>query len=815
MIGTRNGSTWGTLGGERVAIVATGLNFADALGAGPVAFAAKFPIFLATQGALPRPTVEALQVLGVKRVLLLGGPEAIGSVVEEQIRNLNGGIAVTRLAGQDRTATAAAVADFAVGTLGFSRDHVDLALGLDFADALAGGPHGGAARAPLLLTATREQSGPATNAWLAAHRSTLSAGHVLGGPKAITQTAANEAAIAAGSATNQLVDVTPRAFVALPASGNGRTMGRRTCTALLPAGVGTVDIALFAAADVAVDANLQVTFRDADNDGLADITVDGTGGVISSVDGTSTGSSPRNHVNEAAPDNAGTVTFVIDSSAPDDVVPVAFADTDFDNGLDLVGTSGFQKPRETFGVGCATRWGPPTPPPAPFQVTVVSVDKTFHSFVGAPAAGGPWTFPYTGPNDQFSTSSGQVSFTEFETRLSPGDGVQGTFSPDPQAPTFYNLSDSAPAPPSSFTSTAQDTTVTLSWGASSTPNVDAYRVYRCEGSGCGNAGRFALVKEVPATQLSYQDKGLTVGVLYQWTVRTVDEGDESANFTPFRQHQITIAAPRVSQATATKDVGRDGHVSAGDVHRFVFTKVMSPSVAASGSRYQVADGDGTAQTVTCGSSGTTCSLNAAEVVILGTTYEAGRVLTVTLGTAEPGLDYPLTLNAVDATWKDAGGTALDLAGSPDKTIERDTTAPTITDARATTDAGLQGQVDAGDVHRFVFSEPMAPTADDNGASYSLRDGDAVSQTTVTVTCGTAGTTCSLNTATVTIAGLGTFEAGRVLTVTVGNVTPTGGTVAGLQYPATVTAMDPATITDAEGNPLASPPGGDTTLEKAT
>lgn len=815
MIGTRNGSTWGTLGGERVAIVATGLNFADALGAGPVAYAARFPIFLATTGSLPRPTVEALQVLGVKRVLLLGGPAAIGSAVEEQIRGLNGGIAVTRLAGQDRTATAAAVADFAVGTLGFGATHVDLALGLDFADALTGGPHGGATRSVLLLTATREAAGPATTAWLAAHKATLRSGHVFGGPKAITQTAANEAAVAAGAATNQLIDITPRAFAAQPASGNGRTMGTRTCTALLPAGVGAADIALFAADDVAVDANLQVTFRDANGDGLADLTVDGTGGVIRSVNGVSTGNTPTNYVNEAAPDASGAVKFVIDSGAPDHVVAVVFADTDFDNGLDLAGTGGFAKPRETFGAGCQTQWGPPTPPPAPFLVTVTSVDKVFHSFVGTPAAGGPWTFPYNGPNDQYSTSSGQLTFAEFETRVSPGDTVRGTFSPDPQAPTFYNLTDSAPAPPSTFTSSAQDTTVTLSWGASSTPNVEAYRVYRCAGSGCGNRGEFALVKEVPATQLSYQDKGLTLGTLYQWTVRTVDEGDESESFTPFRQHTITNNPPLVTAATATHDEGRDGHVSAGDVHRFIFSEPMASTVAASGSEYQVADGDGTAQTVSCGAGGTTCSLNSASVVILGTTYEAGRVLTVRLGSAVAGLDYPLTLNAVSAAWKDTVGTPLNLAGSPDRTIERDTTAPTIVDARATTDAGLQGQVDAGDVHRFVFSEPMAATADDAGASYALKDGDAVSQTTVTVTCGTGGTTCSLNTATVTIAGLGTFEAGRVLTVTVGTVSPSGGTVAGLQYPATVTSMDPAKVTDAEGNPTATPPGGDTTLEKAT
>lgn len=799
LVATRTGNAFGTLGGQRAAIVTTGLNFADALAAGPLAYAGRLPILLTTPGALPEATTSALGAIGARRVLLLGGPQAVSSVVEAQIRQLNGGTEVTRVAGLDRTATATAIADFALANLGFVDDHVDLALGPGFADALAGGPHGGAAKAPLLLSESSERAGTATTAWLAAHRQRLQSGHVFGGPSALNQSAVNEAARAAGAATNQLIDLTPAGLSVQAASGNGRSAGQRTCTALVPAGTGAVDIALFAPAAVGVDPFERVTFADADADGRADLTVDRTGGVIVSVNGTSTGSSPTNYVNNATPAANGSLNFVIDAAAPDEVWAVVFADTNGDNALNLGADN---RPTEVFGIGCRTTWRQPTPPPGPFQATVVSVDKPFNLFV-ASSPFGTFAFPYGGA-DQFSTSSGRISQAEFTTRVSPFDTVSGTFAPDPRAPSFYSLTDSAPQAPRNVTSTANDTKVTLTWQASPTPGIDAYRVYRCTGATCTD---YSLVKDLPPTTLSYVDSGLAYGTTYNWLVRAVDEGDESVN-SDIRQHTISPTPPTILQATATHDEGRDGKLGAGDVHRFVFSEPMAASTAAPGAQYQVADAGGSTETIRCGASGTTCALNSEPVVISSVTYEARRVLTVTMGTGLAGIGYPLRLNAVDASWKDDDGNVASLA-SGDRTIERDTVAPTILDVRATTDANLQNQVDSGDVHVFVFSEPMAaPTT----GSYDLRDGDAVTPTTGRVTCGSGGTTCTLNSAPVTVRGT-TYEAGRVLTVTVGTASPSGGTTPGLQYPVTITAL--ANLTDVEGNPVDLSGSPDKTIEKAT
>jgi putative cell wall-binding protein len=65
--------------GSRVALVASGESFADALAAAPRFYNA--PILLTRRGDLPAPTGQALAQLGVANVILLGGPRAIGDDV--------------------------------------------------------------------------------------------------------------------------------------------------------------------------------------------------------------------------------------------------------------------------------------------------------------------------------------------------------------------------------------------------------------------------------------------------------------------------------------------------------------------------------------------------------------------------------------------------------------------------------------------------------------------------------------------------------------------------------------------------------------
>ncbi|MCW2680133.1 MAG: hypothetical protein JWM62_1534 [Frankiales bacterium] len=181
--------------GDRTAIVASGQDFPDALVAGPVSYRAKFPVLVTTTAGLSSQTRKSLQDLQIGRVLITGGTAAVSTKVEQDIQAM--GIDTQRLAGTNRAATAVAVAAYAYDQLGFDRSHVNLARGDQFADALAGGPHGGREGAPILLTLTARTVGTATLDFLQARGGALRAGHIFGGTGAVTQEAEDEAEAAA------------------------------------------------------------------------------------------------------------------------------------------------------------------------------------------------------------------------------------------------------------------------------------------------------------------------------------------------------------------------------------------------------------------------------------------------------------------------------------------------------------------------------------------------------------------------------------------------------------------------------------------
>lgn len=191
----------GELNGMRTAFLANGYTYADALAAGPLANAARLPVLLTGSAGLGSPARTALERLQIEHVVIVGGDAAISPGTVEELDALD--ISSERLAGQDRFATAAAVADFAIDELEFVPDHVDLAKGVDpadarqgFADALAGAPLSARERAPILLTHPTELSA-ATRAWLEARAATLADGHVFGAVGAVSDEVAAAATLAA------------------------------------------------------------------------------------------------------------------------------------------------------------------------------------------------------------------------------------------------------------------------------------------------------------------------------------------------------------------------------------------------------------------------------------------------------------------------------------------------------------------------------------------------------------------------------------------------------------------------------------------
>jgi putative cell wall-binding protein len=116
------GTAFGDLKTKTV-VIARGDNFPDALAASYLAGRNGVPIFLTNTASVPNDTVQALKYHGVTNVVLVGGTTAISTGVEAFLDALPtydfgsntanaATIAVTRIQGSDRYATARAVAEF-------------------------------------------------------------------------------------------------------------------------------------------------------------------------------------------------------------------------------------------------------------------------------------------------------------------------------------------------------------------------------------------------------------------------------------------------------------------------------------------------------------------------------------------------------------------------------------------------------------------------------------------------------------------------------------------------------------------------------
>lgn len=138
------------------AVLATGANFADALSAAGLAGVYDAPLLLVGRDTLPDAVAWELLSLGVQKVFIVGGPNAVSVSVE---RTLNGSyqwfggylsLSVERIAGPDRYATMARVAERVVERTG--SHSAFLVRGDAFADALAVAPLAYTQGMPVLLT---------------------------------------------------------------------------------------------------------------------------------------------------------------------------------------------------------------------------------------------------------------------------------------------------------------------------------------------------------------------------------------------------------------------------------------------------------------------------------------------------------------------------------------------------------------------------------------------------------------------------------------------------------------------------------------
>ena len=201
----------GTVGGEKVALLASGTGFADALAGSAAAAGAHLPMLLTGPDVLSPQVLPTLALLGVSRVVVLGGTGAISAAVATQLTDA--GLGVTRLGGADRVATATLVASWEISTLGFAGDQVVIARGDEAGqgvDALSAGAYIGHGKHPLLLAASPSILGGALSSWLGADTS-LTGGVVVGGPGAINDSLMGGLSGISGSVAGPVGTSTPPA----------------------------------------------------------------------------------------------------------------------------------------------------------------------------------------------------------------------------------------------------------------------------------------------------------------------------------------------------------------------------------------------------------------------------------------------------------------------------------------------------------------------------------------------------------------------------------------------------------------------------
>ena len=142
------------------------------------------PILLAHEDDVPEVTVEALDGLAIADAVLVGGEAALTPAVSAELESA--GLDVSRVAGADRFATSAAIADRAVEA-GLDPDGVWLATGRDWPDGLTAGPAAAASGDPLLLVDGDNLRGlDAARTWFANHAGLLERVTAAGGPAAIS-----------------------------------------------------------------------------------------------------------------------------------------------------------------------------------------------------------------------------------------------------------------------------------------------------------------------------------------------------------------------------------------------------------------------------------------------------------------------------------------------------------------------------------------------------------------------------------------------------------------------------------------------------
>lgn len=499
------------------------------------------------------------------------------------------------------------------------------------------------------------------------------------------------------------------------------------------------------------------------------------------------------HVVDVSP-VSGTISFTIDSTTSDEVIPVIIAaDTGSSDGTVDLDLNADNEPTDAFGLGGQKLWipaeaasGQPLAAEGDFDVTKVNATEDYFIAEDDASAGvgTSYTFFYD-DNDTFQIATAasaadgdstsvcvQVTMATFEQNLSVADelDVSSNYNSDPAFTSTFCLEDLNPAAPTNVNATASGNDVTVTWTGVAT--ATSYNVYRAtdptpadacpEDGGTADiaAASYANVGTVPATSATFTEQAVPNGT-YCYAVTAVSGADESAlTAGASDEDQVTTPVADVTAPTAVAnasvvdtDTGFDGVPDTGDVLRVYFDEAITLNNPA----LRVADGDGDTDTID--------SSNATFVA-------DGSVLTITLTAAladdatgsgtNDGLDYPLTITNRSGITDAAGNGAV----LTDNTLEDD--GPEFFKDTATT---------GNTTFTITFNEALNQVSAETEANYSYDPdgaGVTVAEVPVSAVLGADGRTVTL-TVTTAVAASATVDPAVTLTDTEGQGATQGAT----------------------------------------
>jgi putative cell wall-binding protein len=170
------------------AIIASGLNFPDALSASGMAGYAGMPILLVGTNTVP----DSIQTFitnhpHIKNFIIVGGPATVSDQVMTKIKQLRSGAVVERIGGLNRYQVSINAAKYGIENYGMDPSTLVFARGDVFADALSGSPLASFMGAPILLTTSSKLEGNIEN-YLKQKQEETDFMYILGGTGSVSTT---------------------------------------------------------------------------------------------------------------------------------------------------------------------------------------------------------------------------------------------------------------------------------------------------------------------------------------------------------------------------------------------------------------------------------------------------------------------------------------------------------------------------------------------------------------------------------------------------------------------------------------------------